>query len=87
MLAKVTRGNQVTIPKDIVKKANLKQGRDYVNVEYVDGVICLKPIDIEERISDETYERFIKKATRLEESGRPLFPKEAETFLKKRAKI
>jgi len=48
MLSKLTRGNQVTMPKSIVERANLKAGKDYLDVEYVKGVIYLKPVDIEE---------------------------------------
>lgn len=58
MLAKLTRGNQVTIPKGIIRKAHLREGNDYVDVEYVNGVIHLKPVEVEDRISPEIFERF-----------------------------
>ena len=51
MLAKLTRGNQITIPKAMVKKAKLKEGNDYLDVVYIKGVIVLKPVDVVERIS------------------------------------
>lgn len=60
MLAKVTRGNQVTIPKEIVRKAHLREGNDYVDVEYTGGIIVLKPVEVEERISPEAFERFVR---------------------------
>ena len=50
MLAKLTRGNQLTIPKAIVNKIHLQAGRDYLDVSYLNGVIVLKPVDVEERI-------------------------------------
>jgi AbrB family looped-hinge helix DNA binding protein len=58
MLAKLTRGNQVTIPKGIIQKAHLKEGNDYVDVEYANGIIYLKPVEVEERIPPETFEKF-----------------------------
>lgn len=58
MLAKLTRGNQVTIPKGIIRKAHLREGNDYVDVEYANGIIYLKPVEVEERIPPETFEKF-----------------------------
>ena len=66
MLAKITRGNQVTIPKEIVRKAHLKEGNDYVDVEYAEGIILLKPVEVEERIPPEAFERFARGAQRKE---------------------
>lgn len=66
MLAKLTRGNQVTIPKAIVKKAHLREGNDYVDVEYVNGMIFLKPVELEERIPPEVFERFASAVKRRE---------------------
>ncbi|MBI4352319.1 MAG: AbrB/MazE/SpoVT family DNA-binding domain-containing protein [Candidatus Omnitrophica bacterium] len=86
MLAKVTRGNQVTLPKDIVKKAHIREGNDYVDVEYMKGVICLKPVDIEERLPAEAYERLLKKAFTLEPGDKVVSPEEAKVFLKKRVR-
>ena len=62
MLAKLTRGNQLTIPKDIVLRVHLQAGRDYLDVSYLKGVIILKPVDVEERIPPECYEALIKDA-------------------------
>lgn len=58
MLAKITRGNQVTIPKAIVEKAHLKDSSPYVEVGYAHGVVYLKPVIVEERISPEQFDRF-----------------------------
>ena len=87
MLAKVTRGNQVTIPKEIAKKAHIKNGNDYVDVSYIDGIICMKPVDLEERIPDEAYGRLLKKAFTVEK-GDHVFSsfEEASHFLRKLAK-
>lgn len=57
MLAKITRGNQVTIPKDIMKKAHLTESSLYVDVDYFNGTIMLKPVDVEERIPQEQLEK------------------------------
>lgn len=86
MLSKLTRGNQITIPKPIIERAGLKIGRDYVDVEYIDGVIYLKPVDIEERISKETWEKFKKKALKEEKGDITLTTEEAEGFLGRYAK-
>lgn len=62
MLAKLTRGNQLTIPKDIVERIRLQAGRDYLDVTYLHGVIVLKPVDVEERVPPEAYEALLKDA-------------------------
>lgn len=60
MLAKITRGNQITIPKEIVQKAKLSGSSPYVDVDYANGVIHLKPVTVEERVQPEQYEKFQK---------------------------
>ena len=66
MLAKVTRGNQVTIPKAIAMKAHIRNGNDYVDVSYEKGVILIKPVDVEERIPPEALDRFEAKVSKRE---------------------
>lgn len=86
MLTKLTRGNQITIPKPVIEKAHLKAGSDYLDVEYREGIICLKPVEVEERISPEIYEKF-QKQTLMESKGDALVTEdEGEGFLSKRAK-
>lgn len=58
MLAKITRGNQLTIPRDIVEKAHLNASSPYVDVHYINGVIYLKPVIVEERMPPEQLEKF-----------------------------
>lgn len=86
MLSKLTRGNQITIPKSIVQRIGLKAGKDYVDVEYEQGIICLKPVDIEERIPKEIWDKFKKKVLKEEKGDITLTSQEAEGFLAKRAK-
>ncbi|MCK4817133.1 AbrB/MazE/SpoVT family DNA-binding domain-containing protein [bacterium] len=86
MLTKLTRGNQLTIPKAIVKRLGLKSGSDYLEVKYAKGIIYIRPVDVEERISPETYENFKEKALREEKGDVTLSAEEAEGFLRKRAK-
>ncbi len=86
MLSKLTRGNQVTIPKEIVKKAHLHEGKDYVNIDYSNGVITMIPVDVEERIPAENYERLIKKALAKEPGDVMVDSGKAADFLKKRMK-
>ncbi|MDI6792740.1 MAG: AbrB/MazE/SpoVT family DNA-binding domain-containing protein [bacterium] len=85
MLAKLTRGNQVTIPKPIVKKAGLKTGNDYLEVEYANGIIYLRPMDVEERIPPEVFEKFKEKALSEEKGDATLSVGEIEDFLARRA--
>lgn len=86
MLAKLTRGNQVTIPKPIVKQAGLREGAEYLDVQYVKGVICLKPVDVEERIPPEAYERLLEGAKRIEPGDVVVDEREAVEFLRRRMK-
>lgn len=86
MISKLTRANQITIPKPIAERAGLKAGRDYLEVRYAHGFIYLRPVDIEERIPQETWERLKKKALDLEKGDITLNSKDAEGFLAKRAK-
>jgi len=86
MLAKLTRGNQFTIPKPIVDKARLQAGRDYLDVAYLHGVIVLKPVDVEERIPPEAYERFIKDALTIRPGDIVADERTADNVLKRRMK-
>lgn len=84
MLAKLTRGNQVTIPKGIIRKAHLREGNDYVDVEYANGIIYLKPVEVEERIPPETFERFVRAVQRHEPGDIEANEKEtAESILRR----
>lgn len=84
MLSKLTRSNQITIPKSIIKRAGLRIGKDYMNVEYADGMIYLKPVDIEERIPREDWKKLKKKALKKEKNDITLSAKEADGFLARR---
>lgn len=86
MLTKLTRGNQITIPKPIIEKAHLTSGNDYLDVEYREGIIYLKPVEVEERIAPEVFEKFQKQALKKERDDILIDEKEAEGFLSKRAK-
>ncbi len=86
MLTKLTRGNQITIPKTIIEKAHLKSGTDYLDVEYRAGVICLKPVEVEERIAPEIFENFQKQMLKKEIEDISVNEKEAEGYLLKRTK-
>jgi len=86
MLTKLTRGNQITIPKPIIEKAHLKAGSDYLEVEYRGGLIYLKPVEVEERIAPEIFEKFQKQALRKERGDVAVEAKEGEEFLSKRTK-
>lgn len=86
MLTKLTRGNQITIPKHIIEKAHLKSGIDYLQVEYHEGIIYLKPVEVEERISPEVFEMFQRQILKREKEDVLVDEKGAEDFLSKRTK-
>ena len=67
MLAKLTRGNQVTIPKPVIEQAKLKVGRDYLRVLYVKGLIILSPVEVRDRVHPRTTRRV---ATTLSRAAR-----------------
>ena len=86
MLAKLTRGNQFTIPKAIVEQAHLQAGKDYLNVAYLNGMIILKPVDVEERVPPEAYEALLKDAFTIKPGDIVADERSATTVLKKRLK-
>ena len=86
MLAKLTRGNQLTIPKAIVNKIHLQAGRDYLDVSYLNGVIVLKPVDVEERIPPESYEALLKDAFTIEPGDIVADERTARNVLRRRLK-
>ncbi len=86
MLAKLSRGNQFTIPKKIVEQAHLKAGRDYLDVVYVKGIICLKPVDVEERIPIEAYEAILRDIHTVKPGDIVVDERQAGSVLKKRMK-
>ena len=86
MLAKLTRGNQITIPKSIVKKAGLKMKQDFLDVEYANGLIQMKPIEIEERICPETFEKFQKASLKINKGDILVDENESKSFLSKQTK-
>lgn len=85
-LAKITRGNQVTIPKAIAKLARLSQSSCYVQITYENGLICLKPVSVEEQIDPAQFEKFQAWALK-DEKGDATFGSldEGIRHLKKRA--
>ena len=86
MLAKLTRGNQLTIPKAIVNRVNLQAGRDYLDVTYLHGMIILKPVDVEDRIPPESYEALLKDAFTSEPGDIVADERTARNVLKRRLK-
>ncbi len=86
MLAKLTRGNQFTIPKLIIQKAQLQAGRDYLEVVYFNGVIVLKPVEIKARVAPKAYEALIKEALSIKSGDIVADEHAAESTLRKRLK-
>lgn len=86
MLAKLSRGNQLTIPKDIVDRIRLQAGRDYLEVTYLHGMIILKPVDVEERVSPESYEKFLQDVLTIRPGDIVADERTADNVLKRRIK-
>ncbi|TAL26142.1 MAG: AbrB/MazE/SpoVT family DNA-binding domain-containing protein [Nitrospirae bacterium] len=86
MLTKLTRGNQITIPKPVIEKAHLTAGSDYLDVEYRGGIIYLKPVEVEERIVPEIFEKFQKQMLKKEGGDVLVSEADSETYLSKRTK-
>ncbi len=86
MLAKLTRGNQLTIPKEIVDRIRLQAGRDYLDVSYLNGTIVLKPVDVEERVPPEAYEALLNEAFMVKRGDVVADARTAGSVLRKRAK-
>ncbi len=86
MLVKRTRGNQVSIPKRILAAAGIEEGDRYFDMQYRGGVICLKPISIEEKIPDRAYEELLRWVSKPE-PGRKVFHsgREAVAYVRKLA--
>ena len=66
MLVKRTRGNQVSLPKRILEQAGVEEGDRYFDVQYRGGLICLKPVTVEEKIPDRAYEELLRWAAKTE---------------------
>ena len=87
MLVKRTRGNQVSIPKRILEAAGVGNADRYFDVQYRGGLICLKPVTIEDKISAQTYEALLRWAAKTEPGDRVFQSgREAVEHLKRIAK-
>lgn len=86
MLAKLTRGNQFTIPKEIADRLHLQAGRDYLDVSLLHGVIILKPVDVEERVPPEAYEALIREALTVKPGDILVDARSAHAVLARRIK-
>jgi len=86
VLVKRTRGNQVSLPKQVLEEAGLGEGDRYFEVGYRNGVIYLKPVTVEEKIPDRAYEELLR-WVRRPEPGRKVFRtgKEAVEYVKRLA--
>jgi hypothetical protein len=87
MLVKRTRGNQVSLPKRVLEQAGIGDEDWYFDVEYRDGLICLRPVTVEEKIPDRAYEELLRWA-KTTEPGDKTFRTGAEAvdYLKKLGK-
>ena len=70
MLVKRTRGNQVSIPKRVLEQAGVAENDRYFDVEYRGGLICLKPVTVEDKIPDRAYEALLRWSAKTEPGDR-----------------
>ena len=84
MLVKRTRGNQVSLPKRILEQAGVSEEDRYFDVQYRGGLICLKPVTVEEKIPHSAYEDLLRWVSKPE-PGRKVFHtgKEAVEYVNK----
>jgi hypothetical protein len=83
MLVKRTRGNQVSIPKRILEEAGVGEEDRYFDVICRGGLICFKPVTVEEKIPARAYEELLRWAARPHR-GEKVFHsgKEAVAYIK-----
>ena len=87
MLVKRTRGNQVSLPKQVLKEAGITDGDRYFDVVYRGGLICLKPVTVEDKIPDRAYEELLQWAGKTEPGDRTFRTgREAVGYLRRIAK-
>lgn len=87
MLVKRTRGNQVSIPKRILEVAGIGNEDRYFDVQYRGGLICLKPVTVEEKISERAYEELLRWAGKTEKGDKTFRSgREALEYLRRIAK-
>ena len=70
MLVKRSSKNQIVIPKAVLERAGLDKGDVYFDVDYREGEIVLKPMEVEEKISPEALARFEAKMLKREPGDR-----------------
>ena len=87
MLVKRTRGNQVSIPKRVLDQAGVEEGDRYFDVEYRGGLICLKPVTVEDKIPDHAYEELLRWVSKPEPGWKVFHSgKDAVAYVKKLAR-
>lgn len=86
MLAKRTRGNQITIPKEVIRQAGLTDRDTYFDVVCDGGIIQLKPVQIEERIPPQVYAALLDDAFTKEDGDVAASSSQADGILAKRSK-
>lgn len=86
MLAKRTRANQITIPKEVLRQAGLTDKDLYFDVVCDGGVIQLKPVEIEERIPPQAYAALLDSAFTKERGDVAASSRQAGRVLQKRSK-
>lgn len=89
MLTKRTRGNQITLPKQLIQEARLHDGDVYFDITYKHGTFYLKPVSVtvEEKTSDEAFTTFAEAALKKARGDRTFrSASKAGEFLRRRIK-
>jgi AbrB family looped-hinge helix DNA binding protein len=72
MLKRIMRSGQLSIPKKLLAQLHLREG-DYVNIEFADASILIKPANGVD-LSPEEYERLAAKLGEVEKERGMAFP-------------
>ena len=70
MLVKRSSKNQIAIPKAVLERAGLGPKDVYFDVEYVEGRIVLRAMQVEEKIPAEALTRFEARTLKQEPGDR-----------------
>lgn len=89
MLAKISRKNQLTLPKKVVEKLGFSPDEEkYLQIEVQGNTVMMKPVTVtvEEKITEEQWERFTAWVSDHKDDVVFDSPEEATNFLRKRMK-
>ncbi len=70
LLVKKSSKNQIALPKAILERAGVGPEDAYFTVDYVQGAITLRPVEVHEKLSPEALARFEARVLKREPGDR-----------------